>query len=180
MKSYRRHQAWAKEDGAHFITCTTHERVPWFENNTYCQIVADQLSFYARHYNVTLLAYVIMPDHVHLLIYPEGEKTFMDYMRGVKSYSAKLILEQKCVRVSNIGLGQGTPPIGVYPAHHVSKQKHKVWQPEFFDYLIFKSEKLEEKLEYIIQNPVEDGLVQKSDDYKWLFVDHEKIDQLLH
>lgn len=172
MKTPRTHKSWAAEDAAHFITFTTQDRIRWFEQDAYCQIVADQLSFYSTHYNVTVLAYVIMPDHVHALIWPEGKKTFSDFIRGVKSFSAKLILDPKIPHINP------TSPT-TYPSRRMSDQKQRIWQPEFFDYLIFTREKLKEKIDYIVYNPVEDGLTEDPEDYKWLFVDQEKVGEFL-
>jgi hypothetical protein len=45
-----------------------------------------------------------------------------------------------------------------------------VWQEESFDHLLRSQESLEEKLQYIRQNPVGKGLVSKPEDYKWLWV----------
>jgi len=45
--------------------------------------------------------------------------------------------------------------------------------------LIFSREKLREKLEYIVHNPVEEGLVADHAEYQWLFVDQEKVNELL-
>ena len=44
-----------------------------------------------------------------------------------------------------------------------------VWQEESFDHVLRSQERLEEKLEYIRQNPVRRGLVKKPEDYRWLW-----------
>ena len=122
-----------------------------------------------------------MPDHLHCMIWPQGEKTFSDFMRGVKSYSGKKILEELDRR------GVGTPPIGVPlfdhrrgpltpPLSHTPPVR-KIWQDSFFTYFIDSIFKLEEKLEYIKQNPVKAGLISTSETYKWLYV-NPKINEL--
>jgi hypothetical protein len=45
-----------------------------------------------------------------------------------------------------------------------------VWQEESFDHVLRSNESFAEKLEYIRQNPVRRGLVQKSEDYRWLWI----------
>lgn len=157
------------EGGIHFISASTFSRAKYFSDDDLCQILDEQLRFYSESYKVELVAYVIMPDHFHCLIWPKGEKTYSDYMRGVKSFSARLILEVLDRQ------GQGTPPMktngwiknrrGAY-----TPPPRKVWQDSFFTYVINSIEKLEQKLEYIKQNPVQAGLVSKSEDYRWLYV----------
>ena len=46
-----------------------------------------------------------------------------------------------------------------------------VWQEESFDHVLRSQDSLEEKLEYIRQNPVRRGLVQKPEDYRWLWIE---------
>ena len=45
-----------------------------------------------------------------------------------------------------------------------------VWSDESLDQIIRHAAELEEKLEYLRQNPVKRGLVNHSDDYEWLFI----------
>jgi hypothetical protein len=46
-----------------------------------------------------------------------------------------------------------------------------VWQDEFFDHVLRGDESLRETIDYIRQNPVRKGLVDKPEDYQWLWVD---------
>ncbi len=46
-----------------------------------------------------------------------------------------------------------------------------VWQEESFDHVLRSEESLEEKMEYIRQNPARGGLVDRPDDYRWLWVE---------
>jgi len=59
-------------------------------------------------------------------------------------------------------------------AHRINKLLHRsgpVWQEESFDHVLRSDESLKEKAEYIRQNPVRRGLVQKPEDYRWLWLD---------
>jgi hypothetical protein len=59
-------------------------------------------------------------------------------------------------------------------AHRINKLVHRggpVWQEESFDHLLRSDESLAEKCEYIRQNPVRRGLVQRAEDYRWMWVD---------
>jgi len=58
-------------------------------------------------------------------------------------------------------------------AHRINKLLHgsgPVWEEESFDHVLRSDESLKEKCEYIRQNPVRAGLVQKPEDYRWLWV----------
>lgn len=192
------HDQWKHEAAVHFITTTTRDRREIFRNPVACRLLRDELFFYAKQYDVNLLACVIMPNHVHALIFPNGTKTFSDYVRGVKGHFARMYTAAQ-------RRGAGTPPIteetnrpvrgdtdapnptatdihatviGGVPAPRPAVVEI-VWQESFFDYLIFSRQKLQEKIDYIIQNPVEEGLAAHPMDYPWLFVDERKTGEYL-
>jgi hypothetical protein len=57
-------------------------------------------------------------------------------------------------------------------AHTVNKalrRRGSVWQDESFDHVIRHTESLEQKIEYVRQNPVRKGLVSRPEDYPWLW-----------
>jgi hypothetical protein len=49
------------------------------------------------------------------------------------------------------------------------KRSGTVWQDESFDHVLRHSDSLEQKIQYVRENPVRKGLVSKSEDYKWLW-----------
>jgi REP element-mobilizing transposase RayT len=99
---------------------------------------------------VDLFATVIMPDHVHLLFTPLRDEhgwpfPLAEIMQSLKSATA----------------------------HRINKLLHRsgpVWQDESFDHVLRSDESLKEKAEYIRQNPVRRGLVEKPEDYRWLWI----------
>jgi len=64
-------------------------------------------------------------------------------------------------------------PIKGYTAHLINQQMKRcghVWQDESFDHVLRTEEKLEERIEYLRQNPVRRGLVRSPEQYRWLWV----------
>jgi putative transposase len=58
-------------------------------------------------------------------------------------------------------------------AHLINRQLGRpgpVWQTESFDRVLRVSEKLDEKIAYILDNPVRKGLVSSQEEYRWLWV----------
>ena len=98
---------------------------------------------------IELYAAVVMPDHVHMIFTPLLDDSGNPYglaeiMGGVKGASA----------------------------HSVNKmlgRKGSVWQDESFDHILRSNESLEEKVEYVCQNPVRKGIVESPDEYPWLW-----------
>jgi len=93
---------------------------------------------------------VVMPDHVHLIFTP-------------------LVNEQ---RMEVCSLAEIMDAIKGASAHKINKilgRKGRVWQTESFDHVLRCSESLDQKIEYIRQNPVRRGLVSNWEDYPWIW-----------
>jgi len=99
---------------------------------------------------IQLHAAVMMPEHVHPLLTPLRDEQGWPYglpeiLKLIKGTSARSV---------NKLLGCGP-----------------VWQEESFDHVLRSDESLQNKLEYIRQNPVRRGLAQKPEDYPWLWIE---------
>jgi REP element-mobilizing transposase RayT len=104
-----------------------------------------------RSPRIQLHAVVIMPDHVHLLIRP---------LRHGDDWPIPLVEILQCLKGAT--------------AHRINKRLHTsgpVWEDESFDHVLRSDESLKEKAEYIRENPVRRGLVRRTEDYRWLWVD---------
>lgn len=137
-----------------------------------CKILFDQFFVYADMYEIDLIAFVIMPDHFHVLIWPKKTKTAIDYIRGVKSFSAKAIGGVPRPRIEDgIPKTNGVPrprmEINIPKTNGVPR---KIWQSSYFDYVTISKKKIFEKIEYIKMNPVKAGLVQYPEKYPWVYV----------
>jgi len=172
----RSHDKLKQENACHFATTKTFQRERIFLDETFCQILRDEIFFYAQLYNVQLYGFVIMPDHLHILFWPRGKKTASEFMRGIKSMSAKKILSQSQSQPS-YGRGPQTPPrtdhsqcILTSQNSFQTPQKRLLWQSTYFDYITTSKNTIQQKLKYIKQNPVEDKLTLNSEDYKWLYI----------
>lgn len=91
-----------------------------------------------------------MPDHVHMIFTP--------------------LINQVANAVYS--LGEITDAIKGASAHLVNRKLNrsgKVWQMESFDRVLRSSENLDEKIDYILNNPVRRELVAAPEDYPWLW-----------
>jgi len=104
-----------------------------------------------------LHAAVVMPDHVHLLLTP---------LRDEKGWP--------CGLPAILKLLKGTSARSV---NKLAASCGPVWQEESFDHVLRSQESFAAKLEYIRQNPVRRGLVKKSEDYPWLWIESGDADK---
>jgi len=107
--------------------------------------VAEQVQKALLHFHGTrywLHAWVIMPNHVHVLVTPKAEYLLSQLVHTWKSYSAKQV---------NRVLGR----VGA------------VWQREYFDRAIRDERHFTAAVEYVHQNPVKAGLVDRAERWRW-------------
>ena len=80
----------------HFITTKTYDNKCHFKNEKCCLILLEELNFYRQKLGFKILGYVIMPDHLHCLIFWEVDKnpklTISKIVQSFKSHCAKEIL----------------------------------------------------------------------------------------
>jgi len=129
-----------------FITFTTHRRwqLPSIARDAVMECCLKQNGVRFELHTV-----VVMPDHVHLLLTSLPRRDGWPYilpeiMHAIKGTSARKI---------NLLLGR----------------TGRVWQEEFFDHVLRSNESLAGKVDYICQNPVRAGLVERESDYPWLW-----------
>jgi len=166
----------------HFITTKTFENYPYFRDNKCCLILLGELDFYRKHLEFKVLGYVIMPDHLHCLIFWNVEKypklTISKIVQGIKSHSAKEISyylrtgrRKPSLSPYSKGASKGSHLPNVYEWKNIGKIHTKsniqIWQKGFYDFNIYNEKKFYEKLNYIHNNPIVIGLCEKKEGYQW-------------
>jgi putative transposase len=108
-----------------------------------------------------LWAYVVMPEHVHLLVWPLGETKVSNILRHVKLPVAK--------RARLLALGGCTDLLAVMGvARSDGRQALRFWQRGGgYDRNLWSPEEVREKIDYIHANPVRRGLVARPADWPW-------------
>lgn len=76
---------------AYYFTSVTHHRLPIFRTDKLKQIFCDAIREVRLKHGILILAYVIMPDHVHLLVY--SKKEISDALRLLNGISARRIIQ---------------------------------------------------------------------------------------
>ena len=108
--------------------------------------VRDEMGFH-------LLGYVVMPEHIHLLISEPERGTPSTVMQVVKQRFARRVLRRKKRSGGQCELWPG--------------QEEHVWQRRFYDFNVWSAYKRIEKLRYMHRNPVKRGLVLEPEQWEW-------------
>ncbi|HKZ51809.1 MAG TPA: transposase [Candidatus Acidoferrales bacterium] len=144
-----------------FVTTRTNNSVPLFRQSILCQDFLRALADLRQNGEFELFAYVIMPEHVHLLIRPADGRVSL-LMRKIKSLSARRILQAlRKPGAQNLlaALAKASPG----RKQHV----YKVWQDGFHTVLLWSNWMIRKKIDYMHANPVRKGLVKSAKDYPW-------------
>lgn len=149
----------------HFLTFSCYQRRAFFRNEAWCDLFLGVLERVRRRYRLVVLGYVVMPEHVHLLVSEPQRKTLSVAMQALKVGFVRRLRGDGIVvttpRSRNTGETWGTPvsPIRKFPK--------KFWQDRFYDFNVWTEGKRIEKLRYIHRNPVERGLVSSPELWRW-------------
>ncbi len=141
----------------HYITTSCHKRRPLLALSTRRDLFVEVLERVRRRYHFVVVGYVVMPEHVHLLLSEPERGNPSTVMQALKQGFARRILGK--LRSQASGGRDG------------DCEDH-IWQRRFYDFVLWTAQKRQEKLHYIHQNPVEQGLVDKPEQWRWSSARH--------
>jgi putative transposase len=136
----------------HFLTCTIVEWLPIFTRPEAVQIVLDSWAYLQRAKRLTIFAYVILENHLHLIAASDDlSKEIGDF----KSYTARQIIDwlRRTNSQAMLELLQHCKS-----AHKVNRD-YQLWQEGSHPQQILSEEMMRQKIEYIHHNPVKRGYV---------------------
>ena len=136
----------------HFLTCSCYHRHPWLNESGRRDLFLQILEQVRQRYRFVVVGYVVMPDHIHLLISEPERGTPSTVMQVLKQRYARHVLGKK----------RGSRAQSQFRPN----QPH-VWQRRFFDFNVWSERKRVEKLRYMHRNPVKRGLVAEPEDWEW-------------
>jgi|SRR3972149_9095025 len=151
---------WNYSGHPYFITTTVVEWTNVFKNSLYFDILCKSLVFCKEKFTCRLLAYCLMPNHIHLIVWPSLNTAISDFMRDFKKYTAvqvRMLLE-KDGEIELLDVLRKN-------ARGMRGQIFKLWKSRFDDLILTKTETINTKINYIHDNPVRKGLVSKPEDW---------------
>ena len=148
-------------DGSiYYITSVIYNRTKVFTTPSFIIPILDSLSCYRYQYSIKIIGYVIMPDHLHLLLYPQREQAITDFMRDFKRFTSGRITRQAKVEGRKEWISMFEQA-----GAETERAEFKVWQDSFWEQNIFTDDFLKQKLDYIHKNPVRGGIINNAIDY---------------
>ena len=127
---------------AYFITSVTAGRKPLFLERLTCLFFLACLEYNKYVFSYKVYGFVVMPDHFHLAIQPSPDTTISQIMKHVKGNFARKY-------------------------NYIRKGKNSIWQKSYYEKAIRGEAQLMNKIIYMHNNPIKDGLVEKPEDYEF-------------
>jgi putative transposase len=143
----------------HFITCSCYRRAALLGTERARHLFLKILNEARERYDFALLGYVVMPEHIHLLISEPNVGNLSTLMQVLKQRVSRAMhrrrrrrmrSEQKCL--------WDEAPVRKY---------QPFWQRRFYDFNVWSAKKRNEKMNYMHFNPVKRGLVRHPKDWLW-------------
>jgi putative transposase len=126
----------------HFLTFSCYHRCQYLGTAAARERLESALERMRRRYKLVVTGYVVMPEHVHLLVSEPRKGSLARAVQALK------------LSVS------------------VRSAERPFWQARYYDFNVHNEEKRVEKLHYIHRNPVVRGLCPKPEDWPWLSFRH--------
>lgn len=126
----------------YFVTTKTWENRALFQVSEVAEIVTRRLILCRNEGSYLLHEFVIMPDHLHLLLTPSATTALEKSLQLIKGGSSHEI-------------------------HQRRDHRMQVWQPGFHDWTIRDEADYQAKRDYIRMNPVKAGLVEKPESWQF-------------
>lgn len=143
------------------LTFSCYRHYPFLSRERTCEWFCAALEAARAKFGVQIWAYVVMPDHVHLLVYPgEAAAAMSRFVQAVKQPVARQAIDYLAVHapdwLARITVREGP------------RVRHRFWQPGGgYDRNITSLETLRAMIDYIHANPVRRGLVADPLDWEW-------------
>ncbi|MEO6884465.1 MAG: transposase [Bacteroidia bacterium] len=154
-----------EQDQLYFITLQVVKWVDIFTRQCYRDIIITNLAYCQKNKELQVYAWVIMSNHIHLLVRSQKEE-LSSILRDFKSYTSKKIIEE--INSCNESRKEWMLKLFKDAAFkHKRNSEYQFWTHENHAEHIYSNNFMEQKLDYIHNNPVRAGLVEKPEEYSY-------------
>ena len=145
-------ERWHGGHDLHFITFSCYGRQPLLSSPDRRELFLKVLEGVRRRYQWVVIGYVVMPEHVHLLVSELQQRPLATAMQALKLGFARRVLAEERRRF---------PGLETRETRGTRKPElpHHVWQARYYDFNVCTPAKRVEKLRYMHRNPVRRSLV---------------------
>ena len=153
------------QHAVYFLTFTVVGWIDIFSRQSYRDIVIESFKYCQLKKGLHLHAYVIMSNHIHLIVSVDDDFTVSDFIRDCKKFTSTRILDA----IENSGVESRRDwmlhQFKYYASLHTRNEKYQLWEQDNHPIELESPAFTQQKIDYIHQNPGAAGLVYRAEDY---------------
>ena len=152
------------QNAVYFLTFTVTDWVDVFTRLNYRSIIVESLDYCRKNKGFKLYAWCLMTNHIHLVCSVDQPFRMTDFIRDFKQFTAKKVLHDIET------LPESRRDWMLYRFEFAGKfdnriEKYRFWQDKSHPVELPTNEMIDQRINYIHQNPVRSGLVARDEDY---------------
>ena len=151
----------------HFVTFSCYHRQPLLTPDPAKQIFERALERVRHTFTLRVYGYVIMPEHVHLLLSEPDRGVLADALKSLKQGVSRRLLEDTDGAPFKPGFGLSGAFCAKEDVGVTMDPPLHFWQKRYYDFNVRNYDQFMEKLRYIHRNPVKRGLCERPEDWAW-------------
>ena len=149
----------SKDTPCYFFTTVTNSRLPIFRTDEFKQILCTAYDEARRSGKFSIHAFCVMPDHSHIVT--GGELSPSNTLRYLNGISARRIVDKLKSEPKYL------PSLQKLRVQARGEHKYSVWQHHPNTYIITSERMMMQKVNYVHKNPVEAGLAEAMEDFRF-------------
>ena len=153
------------QQAIYYMTFTVVGWIDVFTRQQYRDLMIASLKYCQQKKGLHLHAYVIMSNHVHLIASVDEGFTLSEFVRDSKKFVAKRILDDISTNNQESRREWMLHQFKYYASRHSRNENYQLWEHENHFVELFSPAFMQQKIDYIHQNPVRAGLVYRAEDY---------------
>lgn len=152
------------EEGLYYLTFATVEWIDVFTRKRYKDIVVESLRYCQKEKGLELFSWVLMSNHMHLIVRAKEGYKLSAIIRDFKNFTAQQII--KSIKEEPESRREWLLSEMLKAGKANSKeQTYQLWRNDNHPIELYNNEVINQKINYIHNNPVEEGIVVKAEDY---------------
>ena len=152
-------------DGVYFISFAVVEWLDIFTRNEYKNIIIDSLHYCQREKGMEIFAWCIMTSHIHLIFRSDREQRPQLLIGDFKRFTSKAIVKAIIENPKESRKEFLVEQFRKAGNNASNVNQYQFWRHDNHPVELWSNKVIDEKIDYIHQNPVEAGLVFRAEDY---------------
>ncbi len=154
-------------DGIYFVTFAVVGWIDVFTRDVYRTIFIDSLNWSIKNKGLVIYGWVLMTNHVHLIVSRKGDNRLEEIFRDIKKFTSVKIIEEIKSNASESRKDWMLKFFREKGKANPQNETNQFWQHGNHPIELYNNQILEQKLEYIHNNPVKHGFTNCQEAYNW-------------